>query len=342
MHKLLFPLVALATLTASAQTPSLEERAKQIFKPLPKQFDSAENPLTPVKIELGRQLYFETRLSKSQAISCNTCHDLAKYGVDGEPTSPGHKKVRGARNSPTVYNAGNHISQFWDGRAKTLEDQAKGPVLNAIEMAMPEAPVVIKTVKSIPAYEAMFAKAFPDEKEPVNFDNIAKAIGAFERTLVTPSRFDKYLTGDAKALTEPEKKGLQTFMELGCITCHNGEGIGGGMYQRLGFAVPLENLKDLGRYEATKNDADKYFFRVPSLRNIEKTGPYLHDGSIKTLDAMVTLMAKYQLNKDLKPEEVTSLVTFLKSLTGELPKKSVTSPPKLLAAGKDTPKPDLN
>lgn len=339
MLKFQIVFIAIAQL-AVAQTPSLEERARQIFKPLPKQFDSAENPITPAKVELGRQLFFETRMSKSQVISCNSCHDLAKYGVDNEPTSPGHKKQRGVRNSPTVYNAGNYIAQFWDGRAKTLEDQAKGPVLNAVEMAMPEAPFVIKTIKSIPAYGPMFAKAFPDEKDPINFDNIAKAIGAFERTLVTPSRFDTYLAGDAKALTEPEKKGLQTFMDLGCVSCHNGEGIGGGMYQRLGFAVPVENMKDLGRYDATKNEADKYFFRVSSLRNIDKTGPYLHDGSIKTLDAMVRFMAKYQLNKELKTDEVTSVVTFLKSLTGELPKKGI-APPKPLPGSKQTPKPDL-
>lgn len=340
MRKLMFSLVVMASVGWAQTRPSLEERARLTFKPLPKQFDSDENPMSPAKVELGRQLFFETRLSKSQTVSCNSCHDLARYGVDGEPTSLGHKKQRGGRNSPTVYNAGHHIAQFWDGRAKTLEEQAKGPVLNPLEMAMPDEAMVLKVLTSIPGYAPMFAKAFPQDKEPVTFDNVAKAIGAFERTLVTPSRFDKYLAGDAAALTASEKKGLQTFMDLGCITCHTGEGVGGSMYQRLGFAVPIENLKDQGRFEATKAEADRYFFRVPSLRNVEKTAPYLHDGSIKKLDEMVAFMAKYQLNKELRPDELSSVVTFLKSLTGELPTKKSISPPKLLPSGPQTPKPD--
>ncbi|MBL9039516.1 MAG: cytochrome-c peroxidase [Archangium sp.] len=341
MHPTPFAVALVAAGVALAQTPPLEARAKSLFKPLPKQFESKDNPITADKVALGKLLYFDTRLSKSQTISCNSCHDLAKYGVDGEPTSPGHKKQRGGRNSPTVFNAGNHIAQFWDGRAKDLEAQAMGPVLNPIEMALPDAHVVEAVLKSIPGYPPLFAKAFPADKEPVTFANMARAIGAFERTLVTPSRFDAYLAGDAKALTDAEKKGLDTFISVGCVACHVGEGVGGGMYQRLGFAVPVASLKDFGRFDATKVEADKHFFRVPSLRNVEKTAPYLHDGSVKTLDEMVKFMAKYQLNRELKADEVTSIVTFLKSLTGPLPVAAI-SPPKPLPSGKDTPKPDLN
>jgi cytochrome c peroxidase len=289
-------------------------------------------------VALGRQLFFEARLSKNHDVSCNSCHDLAKYGVDGTPTSTGHKKQLGGRNAPTVYNAGDHISQFWDGRAATLEDQAKGPVLNPIEMAMKDDASVVAVIESIPGYLPMFKKAFPGEEKPITYDNIAKAIGAFERTLVTPSKFDKFLEGDAKALSDAEKAGLTKFMETGCTACHMGEGIGAGMYQKLGLVKPVPGLKDNGRFDATKKDADKFFFKVPSLRNIEKTGPYLHDGSLKTLEETVAFMGSYQLGKDLKKEEVDSIVTFLKALTGPLPKD--VKAPKALPSGKATPKPD--
>jgi cytochrome c peroxidase len=283
-------------------------------------------------------LYFDVRLSKSQTISCNTCHDLSKYGVDGAPTSEGHKKQRGTRNAPTVYNAGNHIAQFWDGRAATLEEQAKGPVLNPVEMAMKDEAAVVAVLESIPGYLPLFKKAFPGQDKPITYDNMAKAIGAFERTLVTPSRFDTYLAGDAKALTEAEKAGLAKFIEVGCTACHMGEGLGGGMFQKLGLVKPVPGLRDFGRFEATKQEADKFFFKVPSLRNVEKTGPYLHDGSLATLEETVAFMGTYQLGKELKKEEVDSIVTFLKATTGELPKD--TKPPRPLPSGKTTPKPD--
>lgn len=331
-------LLCLTSVLAFAAEPTLEERAKGFFKPLPKQYDSKDNPITPAKVALGRQLYFDKRFSKNQDVACASCHDLAKYGVDGEQFSTGHKGQKGGRNAPTVYNAGNHIAQFWDGRAPTLEEQAKGPVMNPVEMAMAGKDAVEKVLKSIPDYGKAFKKAFPKDKDPVTLDNMALAIGAFERTLVTPSRFDKYLAGNAKALTDAEKAGLKLFIDVNCTMCHTGEAVGGSMFMKLGMVQPWPNLKDQGRFEATKNEADKFFFRVPSLRNVEKTGPYLHDGSVKTLDEMVTLMAKHQLGKELKPDEVASIVTFLKALTGELPKNLAA--PKLPASGKDTPKPD--
>lgn len=326
-------------LSAAAHADALLDTAKATFKPLPKQFDSKDNPITPQKVELGKLLYFDKRLSKNHDVSCNSCHDLAKYGVDGDQFSTGHKKQKGGRNSPTVYNAGNHVAQFWDGRAATLEDQAKGPVLNPIEMAHPDAATVEKLLKSIPGYPPLFAKAFGGEKDAaVTFDNMAKAIGAFERTLVTPSRFDTYLGGDEKALTDAEKKGLQTFVSSGCISCHSGEGLGGHLYQKLGLVTPVPGLKDNGRFDVTKKEADKFFFRVPTLRNVAKTAPYLHDGSVKTLPEAVTFMAKHQLGRELKKDEVDSIVTFLNALTGDLPKGI--EAPKMLESGKSTPKPD--
>jgi cytochrome c peroxidase len=255
------------------------------------------------------------------------------------PTSPGHKKQLGGRNSPTVYNAGGHIAQFWDGRAADLETQAKGPVLNPGEMAMPEAPAVEKVLESMPEYVAMFKKAFPNEAKPVTFNNMALAIGAFERGLVTPGRFDAFLKGDASALTEPEKQGLKTFVESGCTACHAGAGVGGHLYQKLGLVVPWPNQKDLGRFEVTKNEADKMFFRVPSLRNVAKTGPYFHDGKVATLEEAVSLMGKHQLGKTLEAGQVKQIVTFLNALTGELPTAYIKEP-KLPKSSPSTPKPN--
>lgn len=338
MRTTMLALVTISGVTMAAD-PTLLEKAKAVFKPLPAQFDSKDNPITKEKVELGRQLYFEKRLSKNQDKACNSCHLLSKFGVDGEPTSEGHKKQHGDRNSPTVLNAGGHFVQFWDGRAATLEDQAKGPVLNPVEMAMPDAATVEKVVASIPGYAPMFKKAFPADAKPITYDNIAKAIGAFERTLVTPSRFDKFLGGDEKALTDPEKKGLEVFLASGCTACHLGEGLGGAMYQKLGLVKPVAGLKDEGRFAVTRKDADKFFFKVPGLRNIDKTGPYLHDGSKKTLEETIAFMGEYQLGKQLKKEEVDSIATFLKSLTGEV-SKAMMAEPKVLPAGKDTPKPD--
>ena len=296
------------------------------FAPLPAEFPSEKNPLTKEKIDLGRMLYYDPRLSKSGKISCNTCHDLEKFGVDNLPTSVGHNGQKGPRNAPTVYNAAGHIAQFWDGRSPDVEDQAKGPVLNPKEMAMPNAKAVVKVLKSIAGYVKAFKKAFPKDKDPVTFDNMAKAIGAFERKLVTPSRFDKFLKGDKSALTDEEKEGLKTFVEVGCTTCHSGPLLGGHIYQKLGLIKPWPNLKDTGRYQVTKKESDKFVFKVPSLRNVEKTGPYMHDGSVKTLEEAVKLMARHQLGRELTDKQIKSIVTFLKSLTGEIPKKYIAKP----------------
>ena len=303
--------------------------------------EDEERPLTQEKIDLGRMLFYENRLSKNQQISCNSCHQLDKYGVDNESTSSGHKSQRGGRNSPTVYNAAGHIAQFWDGRAKDVEEQAKGPILNPIEMAMKSSESVLQTLESIPGYVDAFKKAFPQDKQPINYENLAAAIGAFERKLVTPSRFDQFLAGDKTALKDEEVKGLQTFVATGCITCHSGTYMGGRMYQKVGLAAPWPNVKDLGRFEVTKGEGDKHVFKVPSLRNIAKTAPYLHDGSVLLLDTQVRLMARHQLAKELSDDDVKSIVTFLNTLTGEIPKEYIKKP-QLPASGPKTPKPELD
>jgi cytochrome c peroxidase len=323
--------------TTPAQNAVIDRALLGVFKVLPARFEDTKNPITPEKVELGRMLYFDTRLSKNQDVSCNSCHDLNKYGVDGKPTSPGHKKQLGGRNSPTVYNAGGHTLQFWDGRAANLEEQAKGPILNPVEMAMPSPERVVETMKSIPGYVTSFQKAFPGEADPVTYDNLAKAIGAFERQLVTPSRFDKYLAGDEKALSQAEKTGLKKFLDQGCQTCHNGPAMGGSL-QKLGLVVPYPS-KDQGRFDQTKQESDRMIFRVPTLRNVTHTAPYFHDGSVADVQTAVKLMAQHQFGKQLSDEDAKSIVAFLDSLTGELP-KSYIAKPKLPASGPKTPKPD--
>ena len=323
---------------AGPDRDALRTRARAIFRELPDLAKNEANPVTEAKVELGRALYFDARLSKNQDISCNSCHDLARYGVDGEPTSPGHKGQRGSRNSPTVYNAAFHITQFWDGRAADVEEQAKGPVLNPIEMAMPSEEAVVTVLRSIPGYAPLFAAAFPGEGDPITYDNMARAIGAFERRLVTPSRFDAFLEGQDAALSEAEVAGLATFMDTGCISCHNGPAVGGGSYQKLGAIKPYPT-KDLGRFEVTGEKADRYVFKVPSLRNVDRTGPWLHDGSVESLDRMIRIMAEHQLGRSLSDDDVAAIALFLGSLTGEVD-VAYTAAPKLPESGPDTPAPD--
>ncbi len=325
------------------------EQAQTFFKPLPKIVDNPENKVTPEKVELGKMLYFDPRLSKSGFISCNSCHNLASYGVDNLPTSIGHKWQLGPRNAPTVLNAAIHSAQFWDGRAKDVEEQAKGPIVNPKEMASPSEMFVVERIKSIPEYVELFKKAFPDDKEPVNYDNIAKSIAAFERTLMTPSRFDRFLEGDINALTKEEQEGLKMFIEVGCIACHRGAGVGGDMFQKFGIVKPyFEVIKykdkkkvDTGRYEITKNEADKYVFKVPSLRNVTRTAPYFHDGSVWELERAVEIMGEIQLGRKLNKDEINKIVAFLKSLEGEIPDEALKLPV-LPPYTSGTSKPDVN
>ncbi|MGE0710877.1 MAG: cytochrome c peroxidase [Planctomycetota bacterium] len=302
--------------------------AKNIFGPLPQEAAAPpDNPTTAAKVALGKQLYFDGRLSVNDKISCNSCHDLATYGVDNKPTSLGHDGKNGARNSPTVYNAALNATQFWDGRAASLEEQAKGPVLNPVEMGMPSAEGVVQKLKAIKGYQQPFQEAFPGQPDPITYDNVARAIAAFERTLLTPGPLDKFMGGDHAALSKEAQEGLLAFQAVGCTQCHTGPNLGGTVFKKLGEAVPYPT-KDLGRFEVTKAEGDKFFFKVPGLRNVEKTGPYFHDGSIATLDEAVRLMAKHQLNKELTPEQVKQISAFLNALTGPL-SPAVTAAPAL-------------
>jgi cytochrome c peroxidase len=316
---------------------ALLAKAKLQFAALPEVMPPQAYELDDAKIDLGRSLYFDPRLSKNHDVSCQSCHKLEAYGVDNLPTSPGHKGQLGGRNSPTVYNAGLHMAQFWDGRAADLEAQAKGPILNPIEMAMPDEASVVKVVESIPGYVELHEKAFPGK--PLGYDTITTAIAAFERKLVTPSPFDRFLGGDLEALTNEQAAGLAKYMEVGCPTCHTGVAVGGSMYQKLGVNKPYPT-KDEGRFAVTKLESDKFVFKVPSLRNVAKTGPYLHDGSITDLTEMVKIMAEVQTTHGvLSDEDAKSIVTFLEALTGELPTDYIAAP-KLPESGPNTPKPD--
>jgi cytochrome c peroxidase len=300
-----------------AATPAeLRAGALKVLATLPDKMPGSEND-TPARVKLGRELFFEKKLSANNTQSCNSCHavDKNRGGVDNEPTSPGAFGKRGGRNSPTVLNAGFHIAQFWDGRAKTLEDQAKGPVLNPGEMAMPSEAAVIEKLKAEKKYVSGFKKAFPGENEPITYDNFAKAVASFERTLRTQDRFDDFLKGDDKALTAAELKGLDTFLSIGCTTCHSGPLLGGNDYKKLGILNAYENTSDKGRIEVTKEDYDEFVFKVPSLRNIALTAPYFHDGSQKTLEEAVQKMAWLQLGKKLSPEEAQGLGAFLRALS---------------------------
>ncbi|RZO54454.1 MAG: c-type cytochrome [Limisphaerales bacterium] len=269
-------------------------------------------------VELGRTLYHEKRLSRDNSISCNSCHDTKAFGVDGEKFSVGFNNHLTGRNSPTSFNAFMHVSQFWDGRAPTVEEQAKGPILAGGEMAMPSAEAVVKKINGIKGYKDLFEAAFPNSSPAITYDNVGKAIGAYERLFVTPSKFDKLLAGELSALNEKQKRGLKKFVTSGCVTCHTGNLLGGNIYQKLGLVKPWPNQKDQGRFAITKKEQDKMFFKVPSLRNIEKTGPYFHDGSSEKLSEAVEVMARHQLGREFSKEEISDIVAFLKTLTGKL------------------------
>ncbi len=327
MKKLLSMLIAAVVSTSSGvhAADTLMDRAKELFKPIPAKPPAiADNPVTPEKVALGRMLYFEPRLSSSHVISCNTCHNLGMGGDDNLETSLGHGWSKGPRNAPTVLNSVFNIAQFWDGRAKDLKEQAKGPVQNPVEMNhTPEA--VVTTLKSMPEYVEAFRKAFPKDKDPVSFDNMAKAIEAFEATLLTPdSPFDRYLKGDEKALTDKQKKGLGLFIDKGCAGCHNGINIGGNDYQKFGVAeAPSAEVlppEDTGRQKVTGKEEDKYVFRIAPLRNVAITAPYFHSGKVWDLKKAVMIMGDTQLGKGAISEaDAEAIAAFLKSLTGRQP-----------------------
>lgn len=289
----------------------------------------------PEKVELGKMLFFEPRLSKSGFISCNSCHNLSTGGVDALPTSIGHHWQEGPINSPTVLNANFMLAQFWDGRASNLKEQAAGPIANPKEMGFTHE-LATETIASMPAYRARFAKVYGDEK--VDIDRLTDAIAAFEKTLVTPnSPFDQYLLGKQDAISGDAKAGYQLFKDKGCVSCHNGPAVGGTMFMKMGLIKPFHtNNPAEGRKGVTGKDADKFVFKVPTLRNIELTYPYFHDGSVWTLEEAVNTMADIQLGQKLTEKETKEMVAFLNSLTGEQPQISL---PILPPSNKETPRP---
>ena len=324
----------LSTPTTDKSPDSLQILAKTFFKALPAIAENNENPVTEAKVHLGNVLFYDTRLSKSGNISCNSCHNLATFGVDNQPTSTGEKSQKGTRNSPTVFNAALQNMQFWDGRAKDVEEQAGMPILNPVEMAIPHKDFLVNRLNGIPLYKDLFKKAFPKEAQPITYDNLQKAIGSFERTLLTPSRFDKYMQGDQKALTAKEKEGLSVFINTGCPSCHHGVAIGGATLQRFGVVTDYRSLtksriNDEGRETITKNPADKDVFKVAPLRNVTGTFPYFHDGSVFNLDSAVGIMGKGQLNKDLSRQQVEQIIAFLNTLTGDINPAAKTVPAEL-------------
>lgn len=327
---------ASAVTYAGAGDVSVDPAMLSLFQPISEVAENPDNPVTSEKIDLGRMLYYETRLSKNRTVSCNTCHDLASFGDDGLAVSTGIHEQQGGRSAPTVFNAAIHVAQFWDGRAADVETQAIGPITNPIEMGMPDSEYVLRVLNSIPEYVELFEKAFPGEEKPLTYENVGKAIAAFERKLMTPSPFDDFLGGDDSALTAEEKEGLNLFVSTGCTACHSGMGIGGHLYQKLGLVKEWPTA-DLGRYEATKNEADKYFFKVPTLRNVTETGPYLHDGSVESLHEMIALMAEHQLGRTIEEEQVKKIALFLGSLKGEVDQEFIRMP-ELPEDGPETPK----
>jgi cytochrome c peroxidase len=319
-------------LAAALAGPAVAMEALPDQPPVP-----ADNAQSAAKIELGKQLYFDPRLSASGTVSCNSCHNVMASGTDNVRTSFGVEGKRGGRNAPTVWNAAYLSTQFWDGRAATLEEQAKGPILNPVEMAMPNADAAVEAVRSIPGYVESFKAVFGGDN-PVTYDNIAKAIASYERTLITPnSAFDRYMKGDKKALSAEAERGMKLVQDVGCTACHSGPAFAGPATLAIGepflqrFPIFLDNEyvskyqldADPGRFESTGNEADRHMWRVPTWRNVALTAPYFHNGSVDTLDEAVRVMAKTQLNLDLSENQVADIVAFLNSLTGELPQQTM-------------------
>ena len=292
---------------SNAQTSINQDR---MITPLP-----ASIPYDKEKAMLGKQLYMDTSLSKDGKVSCNTCHDLKRYGVDNEIFSIGADGVLDEPfNSPTTFNSVFNFVQFWDGKAKNLAEQAKNPFINPKEMALKDEAEVVKRVETNAKYKASFDKIYGE----ITMQNITDAIAEFEKTLITPNApFDRYLNGDENAISSQAKRGWEAFKSNGCVACHQGQNVGGTMYQKIGIFEPYPNQENLGRYEITKIESDKMVFKVPSLRNVAKTAPYYHDGSIPTLDVCVQFMAYYQLGRFLDQQTVDDIVAFLESLTGE-------------------------
>jgi cytochrome c peroxidase len=316
---------------AKNDDPGLLKQAREILGRLPPVIVSPENPATPAKAELGKMLFYETRFSADGTVSCVRCHPFSLYGADGLIKSVGVGGKSAVRNAPTVLNAAGQISAHWVGNRKDVEGQAMQSLIGNSSSAMPSSEAAEKKLQEIREYEPLFRKAFPGEKNPVNAANYGKAVGAFERTLVTPSPFDAFLDGDMTALTNPQKTGLSSFIEAGCVACHSGIYVGGRMYQKFGLVEPYWTATksaeiDEGRFTVTKNPDDKYVFKVPGLRNVVMTPPYFHDGSVDRLSDAVRIMGKVQLGRALEDRETEDIVNFLRCLTGRIPEDAMRVP----------------
>lgn len=319
----------------SAQTTGddaqLLQNARSVFKPLPKDAATAESPITPERVELGRKLFFDPRISIDGTVSCSRCHVAALYATDGLPKAKGVFDKLNDRRAPTVFNAALQFKAHWRGDRENVEAQASAAPTGPASFGNPDNDTAMAKVKAIPGYIEFFQKAFPGESNPVTIVNWGKAIGAFERTLITPARFDEYLAGSVQALSKPERQGLRTFMDTGCGGCHNGAVLGGNMFQKFGLVEDYwketgSKAIDRGRFDVTNNPSDMYVFKVPGLRNVAMAPPYFHDGSSKTLPEAVRIMAKVQLGKTLSVKDTDAIVTFLGSLTGKVPKTFAEAP----------------
>ena len=316
---------------------ALLERARQVFKPLPADASTPERPLTPDRVALGKALFFEPRVSSDGVVSCAKCHQPTLEGADALPTSIGnHGKVL-PRNAPTVFNTALQFVQHYGGNRQDVEEQAVKALISPIAYGNADYAAAEQKLRAIPGYRAMFEKAFPGETEPVNVENWGKAIGAYERVLLTPAPFDRYLAGDTSALNAQAQRGLDKFMTFGCAGCHNGVTVGGQMFQKFGLTqdywlltgskeVELFKGRDKGRFQDTKNEADAFIFKVQQLRNVAVTPPYFHDGSVAELKDAVRIMAKLQLGRDLTKDDTADIVAFLESLTGEVPAEFANAP----------------
>lgn len=330
-------------LAAEDNEGALLARAQQTFKPLPADASTPERALTPERVALGRSLFFETRVSSDGKGSCGGCHNPFLYGTDALPRSVGVGGKVIPRNAPTVFNTALQFVQHYGGNRADVEEQAVKALVSPLAYGNADYAAAEARLRALPGYRAMFEKAFPGEAEPMTAQNWGKAVGAFERTLITPAAFDRYLKGDKSALSAQAKQGLDKFMSYGCSGCHNGVTVGGQMFQKFGLTQDYWELtgskeidifkgRDKGKFQDTKNDADAFIFKVQQLRNVAVTPPYFHDGSVAELGDAIRIMGKLQLGRDLADPDISDIRAFLESLTGEVPAQFA-AVPSLPAAG---------
>ncbi len=322
--------ISVSLLEAQSNDKALLERAQQVFKPLPADASTPQRPLTPERVELGRLLFFENRVSTDGRVSCGACHLPSFYGTDALPRTVGNQGKILPRNTPTVFNTALQFVQHYGGNRADVEEQAVKALVAPLAYGNADYAAAEARLRALPGYRPMFEKAFPGEDEPVTVENWGKAIGAYERTLITPAAFDRYLQGDTAALSPQARQGLEKFMGFGCSGCHSGATVGGQMYQKFGITQDYWNLtgskeielfkaRDKGRFQDTKNEADAFLFKVQQLRNVAVTPPYFHDGSVAELGDAVRIMGKLQLGRDLSEADISDIKAFLQSLTGEVP-----------------------